>query len=191
MNGRDFFQCVTTIVGPGNAERYATKFGDLDGLLSEDNGILNYEGLAFYVYTTSLSWHYKINAELWGENPSYCVLMFREVMNKTLEKLVIYKNNGGLIYRGYKAANLEEFLTRYEVGKLVHFPGFTSAAFKEENAFGGNVFFMIRSLTARSVWFLAADFMETEVLIAAGKDFLVVDKTADQGRAVITLEEQP
>lgn len=98
--------------------------------------------------------------------------------------------NGGLVYRGFSASDLRSFLQRYQVGKRVYFPGFTSAAFHEEQAFGGNILFIIKSVTARAVYHLSANFGEYEVLFPAGRSFAVVAVEERAGRAVIDLEEQ-
>lgn len=57
--GGEFYSSLVGIVGARNAEQYARLFRPLDDLFF--GAILNYEGLAFYTYTTSLNWHEKIN----------------------------------------------------------------------------------------------------------------------------------
>jgi hypothetical protein len=187
MDGEKFFDHLSAIVGANNARLYSKRFGPLND--KQYGEILNFEALAFYVYTTSLNWHNLINDQLWSDAPTLDVCAFRDVLNNALLKLPVHRTNGGIVYRGYHASDLRSFLERYEPGSTVHFPGFTSAAFKEEHAFGGNVLFIIRALTARAVWFLSANFHECEVLIPAGRDFAVMSTIHQGNRAVISLEE--
>jgi len=57
----------------------------------------------------------------------------------------------------------------------VTFPGFTSASFKEAGAFGGNVLFIIRALSARAIWFLSPNFHEEEALLPTDCRFQIAD----------------
>lgn len=187
MDGSKFLEHLAKIVGEDNATLYSKRFGPLDE--TQHDEILNFEALAFYVYTTSLNWHDLINDQLWSGAPSPEVCVFRDVLNHALQKLAIHKSNGGVVYRGYNASHLQSFLERYKPGSTIHFLGFTSAAFREEHAFGGNVLFIIRALTARAVWFLSANFHECEVLIPAGRNFAVMSTIHQRDRAVVSLEE--
>lgn len=189
MNGKAFLECVAKIVGAETADRYASRFGDLDEPHTET--ILGYEALAFYVYSTGVAWHDHINGSLWSGNPSREVLQFANVLNRALGKLPPYVLNEGLVFRGYRTVDAEAFAARYKVGEVVRFPGFTSAAFREDDAFYGNVLFTIKALTARRIWFLAADYEENEVLIPAGQSFQIVGVRASHGRAAIFLDELP
>lgn len=188
MSGEKFYQCLVSIVGESNAALYASKFSKLDDV-SYDK-ILNYEALAFYVYTTKMGWHSIINQELWSGNPNKNVNYFANTLNTALEKLVIYKSNGGLVYRGYNTEDIDSFSKKYPLGQSVKFLGFTSASFRASGAFGGNVLFIIKTLTGRAVWFLAADFKETEILMPSGRNFLVESKKMSKSKIVITLQEQ-
>jgi hypothetical protein len=189
MDGKDFFRCIEKIVGTDNASLYASKFGTLDDIQHGD--LLNYEALAFYVYTTSLAWHAVINRELWQGNARSEILAFREVLNAALEKLPRYTAKDGIVYRGYTTPDLGAFLSHYRSGSVVVFRGFTSASFEASEAYGGNVLFIIRALTARAAWYVSANFYECEVLLPTDRSFLVleVDRRGDQ--AVVSLEEQP
>lgn len=171
-----------------NATRYASKFGDLDAL-GYTNNILGYEALAFYVYTTSISWHNLINKELWSGEPRPEIAAFTTVLDAAILKLPAYTLQGGLVYRGYNAPDLSKFAGEYLVGSVVIFPGFTSAAFREETAFGGNVLFIIRSLNACAIWFLAADYLEDEVLFPTGCRFQVMNLERHPHRLAILLQE--
>jgi hypothetical protein len=189
MNGAEFFRCVERIVGADNAALYASKFGPLDDF--QFNNLLNYEALAFYVYTTSLAWHAVINRELWEGHAREEVLIFKDVLNAALEKLPRYTAKGGVVYRGYTAADLGPFLANYRRGTLVVFPGFTSASFEADEAYGGNGLFIIRALTARAAWYVSANFHECEVLLPTDRSFLVLEVEQRGDQAVVNLEEQP
>ena len=175
-------------MGEEAAARYARRFGPLDD--SHSGGtVLNYEALAIYAYSTELTWHERINSELWRGDPSADVVLFTSVLNSTLTKLPPYLLNSRVVYRGFKADNLDAFLRRYRVGHQVTFPAFTSATFKRELAFGGNVLFTIRTLTGKAIWYLAANFDEMEVLIPSGRSFRVIDVERHSEAAVISLDE--
>ncbi|WP_027053708.1 ADP-ribosyltransferase domain-containing protein [Mesorhizobium erdmanii] len=189
MNGGAFLECVAKIVGTETAERYATRFGDLDKPYTE--AILGYEALAFYVYSTGVAWHDHINGALWKEKATPEILQFKGVLNHALGKLPPYVLNGGLVYRGYHTLDVDAFAARYDVGQVIRFPGFTSAAVKENEAYFGNVLFTIRALTAHRIWFLAAEYDENEVLLPAGQSFQIVEVVASKGKAAIFLDELP
>jgi hypothetical protein len=188
VNGHTFYRCLERIVGEESAARYARRFGPLDN--SHSGGtVLNYEALAVYAYSTELTWHERINSELWSGNPTADVVLFTDVLNGTLAKLPPYLLNSRVVYRGFKADNLDTFLRRYRLGHQVTFPAFTSASFKQELAFGGNVLFTIRTLTGKAIWYLTANFDELEVLIPSGRSFRVVDVDRHPDAAVINLDE--
>jgi hypothetical protein len=187
MNGKKFYQILACIVGEDNAELYSKRFGPLDE--PQNDTILNYEALAVYAYSTELLWHQQINDELWSGNPSPEVAAFTAVLNGVLAKLPPHTLNRGVVYRGYNTENIDEFLTKYALGSKIHFPAFTSASFREELAFGGNILFTIRTLTGKAIWYLAAKFDEYEVLIPAGTTFNVLNVERRANRAVIALEE--
>jgi hypothetical protein len=189
MNGKEFFRYVERVVGSDNASLYASKFGSLDDFQYGD--LKNYEALAFYIYTTSLAWHAVINRELWEGDAREEILVFRDVLNAALEKLPLYTAQNGIVYRGYTVSDLDGFLSHYRPGSIVVFRGFTSASFKASEAYGGNVLFIIRALTARTAWFVSANFHECEVLLPTDRRFLVSEVERGGEQAVISLEEQP
>ena len=184
-----FFEALTEIVGQDNAARYAKKFGDFDAIFHDD--ITNAEALAFYAYTTGMEWYQIINAQLWSETPATSVIAFAETLNSGLAKLRPYTANKGVVYRGYSTEITAEFRSKYTPQAVVTFPGFTSASFHAQSAFGGNVLFTIRSLNARVIWFMAADYHEHEVLFPTNCHFRVLDKEAKADRIAILLEEMP
>jgi hypothetical protein len=189
MNGKDFFRCIEKIVGRDNASLYASKFGSLDDFQYGD--LRNYEALAFYIYTTSLAWHAVINSELWEGGTRDEILVFRDVLNAALEKLPLYTAQNSTVYRGYTAFDLDSFLSHYRPGSTVVFRGFTSASFKASEAYGGNVLFIIRALTARTAWFVSANFHECEVLLPTDRQFLVSEVERRGEQVVIKLTERP
>jgi hypothetical protein len=98
------------------------------------------------------------------------------------------------VYRGYSAPDVDAFSTRYIQDEIVKFPAFTSASFLQAGAFGGNVLFIIRALSARAIWWLSPNFHEEEALLPTDCTFRVVDKEFqsvgdEQFRVVIVLQE--
>jgi hypothetical protein len=138
--------------------------------------IMNFEALAFYVYATANSWHSYINEQLWSGSPNRDVAAFAQVLNSALSKIAAITGRQGTVYRGYNTDNLDSFATRYVQDAIVKFPAFTSASFSEAGAFGGNVLFIIRALSARAIWWLSPNFHEEEALLPTDCSFRVVSK---------------
>lgn len=170
-----------------NAAAYISKFTPLDATFVPP--LKNYEALAFHVFATGDEWSEQINHELWTGSPSSEVVVTTAVLDGALEKLPRYRVNRGLIYRGYQTSDVASFVAHYKVDSTVLFPGFTSASLKEDGAYGGNVLFIIRSASARAVWFLGTDFCDGEVLLPSDRRFRVVAVETQGARAVIVLEE--
>jgi hypothetical protein len=189
MTSGEFFAALAMITGQANADLYARKFRPFDAHFHND--VLNYEALAFFVYTTALEWYETINSELWSDNPHEAVKVFAEVLNSGLRKLPSYKANKSVVYRGYQSPDIAAFSRQYAVGSVITFPGFTSATFHDESAFGGNVFFTIKSLNARVIWYMAADYHEHEVLFPTDCRFRVMENEVRNGRLFLLLEELP
>lgn len=150
---------------------------------------MTYEALALYVYSNAASWHAEINRQLWSGAPSGEVRVFAAVLNACLHKLPALTGLASLVYRGVRAPDLDAFADGYVPGREVVFRGFTSATYKEEAAFGGNVLFITRSQSARSVWFLSAHFYEEEVLLPTDRRFEVTGVESRGGRLLIRLQE--
>lgn len=178
---------VSEIVGLETAQRYALKFQPLDAVFQ--GAIVNYEALAFYVYSTAMQWHSNINSELWSQQPSVSIKRFADVLDCGLTKLTCLRGSQSTVYRGYEADDLDVFQAIHPVGEVITFYGFTSVSYHQQSAFGGNVLFIIRSLNARSIWFLAADFHEHEALLPTGCRFEVVSAERQNARLVIVLQE--
>ena len=176
MSGIEFFELLGRLIGETEATRCLGRICNLSSLDEKFHGeITNAEALAFYVYSTANGWHTYINAELWSGAPNPDVTAFAAVLNSGLSKLAPIKGVNGTVFRGYNARDLDVFAAQYIEGQVVTFPGFTSASFKEAGAFGGNVLFIIRALTARAIWFLSPNFHEEEALLPTGCKFEVVD----------------
>lgn len=176
MRGTEFYEVLKGLIGDAEATRCLGRICDLKRLDEEfHDQITNAEALAFYVYSTANGWHSYINAELWSGNPHPDVVAFAEVLNSGLGKLAPIKGTTGTVFRGYNANDLDTFAPQYSEGQVVTFPAFTSASFKETGAFGGNVLFIIRALSARAIWFLSPNFQEEEALLPTGCRFQVVD----------------
>ena len=187
MGGADFLDLLVRLIGAEEAARCARKFGPPDEEFYE--GINNAEAIAFYVYSTANGWHSYINAQLWSRKPHPDVVAFAAVLDSGIHKLPRYTTGGGTVYRGYHASDLGKFSKHYVLDEIVAFPAFTSASFKEAGAFGGNVLFIIRALSARAIWFLSPNFQEEEALLPTNCSFVVVDKGMQQGRLVVIVQE--
>ncbi|SEN34835.1 NAD:arginine ADP-ribosyltransferase [Bradyrhizobium sp. OK095] len=136
----------------------------------------NAEALAFYVYSTANGWHTYINEQLWSGEPAPEVRAFAKMLNSGLNKIVAIAGSQGTVYRGYSVTNLEAFAAHYMQSEIVRFPAFTSASFAESGAFGGNVLFIIRALSARAIWWLTPNFHEEEALLPTACVFRIVDR---------------
>lgn len=176
MRGSEFYEVLKKLIGDAEAKRCLGKISPmkcLDEKFHEE--ITNAEALAFYVYSTANGWHSYINAQLWSDNPHRDALAFAEVLNSGLGKLAPIRGSNGTVFRGYNAADLSAFAAQYRRGEVVTFPAFTSASFRETGAFGGNVLFIIRALSARAIWFLSPNFHEEEALLPTDCRFQIVD----------------
>jgi hypothetical protein len=177
VRGTEFYEMLKRLIGKAEAARCLGRICHLSALdESFHDQITNTEALAFYVYSTANGWHTYINAELWSGNPHPDVVMFSNVLNAGLRKLTPIKGTNGTVFRGYSTSDLDAFAAQYIDGQTVTFPAFTSASFKESGAFGGNVLFIIRALSARAIWFLSPNFHEEEALLPTDCLFQVVDK---------------
>jgi hypothetical protein len=194
LGGEEFVRVLERLIGVVEAARCVEKICSPSELSYSFLGqITNAEAVAAYVYATANGWHSYINEQLWSGNPTDDVAAFAQVLNSGLGKLVAIKGNKSTVYRGYNAVDLDAFGARYVQGAIVTFPAFTSASFNEDGAFGGNVLFIIRALSARAIWWLSPTFHEEEALLPTGCQFRVVDKEVHRGSAdvklVIVLQE--
>ena len=195
MRGSEFIDLLGRLIGVDETARCAGKISQIDALDEKfHDQITNAEALAFYVYSTANGWHSYINEQLWSGSPDRDVAAFAEVLNSGLNKIVAITGKQGTVYRGYDTRDLDDFGSQYVPDAIVRFPAFTSASFSETGAFGGNVLFIIRALSARAIWWLSPNFHEEEALLPAGCSFRVVDKefqsVGDQHvKLVIVLQE--
>ncbi len=109
-------------------------------------------------------------------------------------KSALEKGKQATVYRGYSAPNLDAFSSLYIQDEIIRFPAFTSASFSQAGAFGGNVLFIMRALSARAIWWLSPNFHEEEALIPTDRHFQVVDKEFqsvgnEHSKLVIVLQE--
>lgn len=156
--------------------------------------LFNFEAVAFYVYATANGWHSAINTQLWSETPSADIAAFAEVLNVAIGKVTAIAGKTSTVYRGYQTPDIAAFATYYPLDQTIRFPGFTSASFSQAGAFGGNVLFIIRALSARAIWWLSPNFHEEEALLPTDCLFRVVDKQLQSvggqpARLVIVLQE--
>jgi hypothetical protein len=195
VRGTEFYQLLERLIGASEAERCLSRICRLNELEERfHDQITNTEALAFYVYSTANGWHSYINEQLWSDTPDPEVLAFTEVLNSGLLKLAPIRGKNATVFRGYTTRDLGAFATRYVENEIVTFPAFTSASFKEAGAFGGNVLFIIRALSARAIWFLSPNFHEEEALLPSGCRFRVADKEfqaaeGQNAKLVIILQE--
>lgn len=122
------------------------------------------------------------------------VLEFAMVLNSGLGKIAPITGKQGTVFRGYSTGDLDAFDAHYVQDEMVRFPAFTSASFAQTGAFGGNVLFIIRALSARAIWWLSPNFHEEEALLPTDCIFRVVDKEFqfvgdERVRLVIVLQE--
>ena len=188
MTGAQFVAILEMMIGAEATRHCVAKIG---GELDEPHfgSLTTYEALALYVYSNASSWHADINRQLWSGVPSAEVRVFAAVLNSCLQKLPALTGMASLVYRGLRAPDLDAFAESYVPRREVVFRGFTSATYREEAAFGGNVLFIIRSQSARSVWFLSAHFYEEEVLLPTDRRFDVMGAELRGGRLLVRLQE--
>ena len=193
--GSEFLDVLRRLIGVAETARCLGKICNSEAL--DDNfhdQITNFEALAFYVYSTANGWHSYINEQLWSGTPDRDVVAFAQVLNSALSKIVAITGKPATVYRGYLTNDLDAFSTQYVQDQIVRFPAFTSASFSEAGAFGGNVLFIIRALSARAIWWLSPNFHEEEALFptdcsfrVVGREFQSVGNTYD--KLVIILQE--
>jgi hypothetical protein len=195
VRGSEFLDLLGKLIGIDETTRCLNKICYAESLEEQfHEQITNLEALAFYVYSTANGWHSYINTQLWSGAAGSDVKAFAEVLDTALGKIVAITGKSATVFRGYSADDLVAFGSKYVEGNIVEFPAFTSASFSEAGAFGGNVLFIIRALSARAIWWLSPNFHEEEALLPTGCIFRVVDKeslSADGqlARLVIILQE--
>jgi hypothetical protein len=177
VRGHEFLELLGRLIGAQETARCLAKICSSEALDAKFHGeITNAEALAFYIYSTANGWHSYINEELWSGNPHPDVVGFASMLDTGLGKIPPITGKQGIVYRGYNSRDMDAFDTGYVQGEIVRFPAFTSASFAQAGAFGGNVLFIIRALSARSIWWLSPNFHEEEALLPTGCSFRVVDK---------------
>jgi hypothetical protein len=177
VRGSEFIDVLRRLIGVDETARCLRKICNLEAL--DDNfhdQITNLEALAFYVYSTANRWHSYVNEQLWSGSPNRDVVAFAQVLNSGLNKIVAITGSQATVYRGYSTDDLDAFSAQYVQDEIVRFPAFTSASFSQAGAFGGNVLFIIRALSARAIWWLSPNFHEEEALLPTDCSFRVVDK---------------
>jgi hypothetical protein len=177
VRGSEFLDVLRNLIGVDETARCLGKICKVDALDGQfHDRITNVEALAFYVYSTANGWHSYINEQLWSGSPHPDVVVFAQVLNAGLGKIIAIRGKLGTVYRGYSTQDLDTFGALYLLDEIVRFPAFTSASFSEAGAFGGNVLFIIRALSARAIWWLSPNFHEEEALFPTDCSFRVADK---------------
>lgn len=145
------------------------------------------ERLAFFVYTTAFGWHQTINTQLWSKRPSPEVQTVAATIDSGLTKLPRFN---GLVYRGVRPHSaLGDFLTDYEPGQIVIWPGLTSSARHRELALVAPVMFSIWSQNGRIATLVSADPGELEILFSTGTRFRVIAVKRVGSRAFVQMDE--
>jgi NAD:arginine ADP-ribosyltransferase len=195
VRGPEFLDALGRLIGADETTRCLGKICNLEALDHIFHvEITNIEALAAYIYSTANGWHSYINKQLWSGSPSSDVAAFAQVLNSTLSKMAAIAGRSATVYRGYNTRDLDAFSAPYVQDEIVTFPAFTSASFSLEGAFGGNVLFIIRALSARAIWWLSPNFHEEEALLPTDCSFRVVDKEfqsvgTEHVKLVIVLQE--
>ncbi len=195
MRGPEFLELLGRLIGVPETARCLGKICSREALDERFHGeITNAEALAFYIYSTANGWHSYINEQLWSGNPNPDVAGFAQVLNSGLGKMVPITGKQGTVYRGYRTSDLDAFDAQYLQDQIIRFPAFTSASFAQAGAFGGNVLFIIRALSARAIWWVSPNYHEEEALLPTDCSFKVVDKEFqfvgnERVRLVIVLQE--
>jgi len=195
VRGQQFIDVLGRLIGREETARCLKKICKPEALDAPfHDQMTNAEALAFYIYAMANGWHRTINEQLWSGNPPSDIAAFATVLNSGLGKIVAITGKQATVYRGYHTDDLDAFGAQYGPDQVVTFPAFTSASFSQTGAFGGNVLFIIRALSARSIWWLSPNFHEEEALLPSGCTFRVVDKEfqsvgGEPDKLVIVLQE--
>jgi NAD:arginine ADP-ribosyltransferase len=159
VRGSEFLDVLRRLIGVDETTRCLSKICNIETLDHIFHAeITNLEALAAYIYSTANGWHSYINTELWSGSPSPDVAAFAQVLNSALSKMAAITGKPATVYRGFNTRDLDAFGAQYVQDEIVTFPAFTSASFSLEGAFGGNVLFIIRALSARGDLVALAEF---------------------------------
>jgi hypothetical protein len=144
------------------------------------------ERIAIWAYTCNDGWFRRVNSELWEGSVSSEVTDFSHVLEGSLAKMFFF---AGPVYRGYPADDLEEFLENYSVGSEKKIPAFTSTTKELEQAFEGNVLFVISARNGHDVERFSAFPSEREVMFDMNTSFRVLGVEQSGDSAMIELEQ--
>jgi hypothetical protein len=146
------------------------------------------ERLAVWIYTaTEARWYERINGSLRGLHHDPDVQFFAEILNEALAKLPRFE---GDVYRGMTVPDLDVMAQRYVAGETLGWISFTSCSKVPEQAFHGNVIFIITSQNGRIIGEYADKPTEEEILFRTGFVFEVVAAERRGGRLVIQVAER-
>jgi hypothetical protein len=174
---------IVALIGQAKYDEY----GGFVDLRSQGNSPLpRDEKIAIWTYTSSDGWYQVINEELWEGNASQEVTDFSFVLDVSLSKTSSIE---GTVFRGYTADDLDDFLEGYAIGTVREFAAFTSTTKEMNQAFVGNVLFVISAHSGHDIEPFSAYPYEREVLFGTNSNFrvLAVEKSGDS--AVIELEQ--
>lgn len=142
--------------------------------------------VAILIYTSDEGWYREINRQLREHDVTPVVAEYVELLTAAIDPLFAVK---GKLYRGIAVADLDRFLLDYETGFVLAWDSFTSTTRNADQAFFGNVLFIIEAKNARWVGDFSATPKLEEAIFPPGTRFRVVAVERKGDDAVIELEE--
>lgn len=187
---RSFFRpgiknSIISLIGKDKYDQYSSWIR-LRGYVLTDRPMSAQEQVVIWTYTSDDGWYQRINEELWEHWATKEVADFAYYLNFALSKTVRFR---GLVYRGYSSDDLEDFVQGYSVGAVREFPAFTSTTKDLNQAFDGNVLFVVSTQDGGDIENLSALPAEQEVLFATHSKFRTLAKEITGNTAVIELEQ--
>lgn len=146
-------------------------------------GLTEGQAVTLFAYTDNL--HVSLNKELRANTADKKLLAVRDELNAALDKMPKYD---GIVYR---EVDLNEKLVNDIVKKATYKDKtFTSTSELEERSFAGNVKFVIKSKTGRSIHQLSSYNHELEVLFKTDVEFKIRKITNFEDFIEIKMEER-
>jgi hypothetical protein len=181
----DIKNSIISLIGKDKYDQYLTWIG-LRGHILTARPMSADEQVAIWTYTSDDGWHQRINEELWENRATREVTDFAYYLDATLRSAFKFH---GPVYRGYTSDDLEDFVQGYSVGAVQEFPAFTSTTKDLNQAFVGNVLFVISAQHGGDIEELSALPAEQEVLFSTRTKFRTLAKEMTGNTAIIELEQ--
>lgn len=176
---------IISLIGKDKYDQYLTWIG-LREYIPTSRPMSDDEQVAIWTYTSDDGWHQRINEELWENRATKEVADFAYFLDAALPNTFRFP---GSVYRGYTSDDLEDFVQGYSVGAVREFPAFTSTTKDLNQAFVGNVLFVISAQGGADIESLSALPAEQEVLFSTHTKFRTLAKEMTGNTAVIELEQ--